>query len=40
MKWLAETGHKIGENKLSFTPINKKIEGKNGTQETQRRIQG
>ncbi len=41
MKWLAKTGHKIGKNKLSFTPINKKIEGKqNGTQKTQRRIQG
>ncbi len=41
MKWLAKTGHKIGKNKLSFTPINKKVEGKqNGTQKTQCRIQG
>ena len=28
LKWLAKTGHKIGKNKLSFAPINKKIEGK------------
>ena len=27
LKWLAKTGHKIGKNKLSFTPINKQIEG-------------
>jgi hypothetical protein len=41
VKWLAKTGHKIGKNKLSFTPINKKIEGnQNGTQKTQCRIQG
>ena len=40
LKWLAKTGHKIGENKLSFTHLNKKIEGKNGTQKAYRRIQG
>lgn len=41
VKWLAKTGHKIGKNKLSFTPINKKVEGKqNGTQKAQRGIQG
>lgn len=41
VKWLAKAGHKIGKNKLSFAPINKKVEGKqNGTQKAQRRIQG
>lgn len=41
LKWLAKTGHKIGKNKLSFIPINKKIEDKqNGTQKTQCGIQG